>query len=332
MRFVSRLSVASVLSVPLFAQTTADVFDFDVTPAFRGMPGAHYAGWDAFTTPFGGTNAPDDPASDLSTTLEQLTPGAIITSTMNIYGPGGASSFLVDVSTGNDVLEVVLQVRTFATPLDANSVTLSYDDGGTVVSVAPTTAKVLNPAPGAAEETLFGFDLPASTATVTAFEVRFASTGAHCSLDALMLDVRTDSAVGTTYCTAVPNSTGVIGTTSIAGSPMASDNLITLTASDLPAATFGYFLCSVTQAQVASPGGSQGTLCLGGEIGRFTGNVFQTGVSGSHSHAVDLTQLPGPTGAVAASAGETWNFQCWHRDANPTATSNFTLPATVTLQ
>ena len=39
---------------------------------------------------------------------------------------------------------------------------------------------------------------------------------------------------------------------------------------------------------------------------------------------IDLTAIPTPTGTTSAMAGDTWNFQCWHRDANPTATSNFT--------
>ena len=37
---------------------------------------------------------------------------------------------------------------------------------------------------------------------------------------------------------------------------------------------------------------------------------------------VDLTQLP-PLGH-AVQPGETWNFQAWFRDKNPTSTSNFT--------
>ena len=105
-----------------------------------------------------------------------------------------------------------------------------------------------------------------------------------------------------------------------------------MTASGLPVGAFAYFLCSETQASVAAPGGSQGTLCLGGTVGRFSASLFQTGPSGTHTASIDLAQLPSPTGPVAAAAGETWNFQCWHRDANPGVTSNFTLPVSITLQ
>jgi len=80
------------------------------------------------------------------------------------------------------------------------------------------------------------------------------------------------------------------------------------------------------------PGGSQGTLCLGGAIGRYAGNIFQSSAAGDHSFPIDLAQLPSPTGNVAAAAGETWNFQCWFRDANPSVTSNFTYPVSITFQ
>jgi hypothetical protein len=41
--------------------------------------------------------------------------------------------------------------------------------------------------------------------------------------------------------------------------------------------------------------------------------------------ALDLTQIPQPTGFVSVAAGDTWNFQCWYRDAvGGVATSNFT--------
>ena len=47
-------------------------------------------------------------------------------------------------------------------------------------------------------------------------------------------------------------------------------------------------------------------------------------VGGTISIQVDLTAVPEPpTLNHAISAGETWYFQCWYRDQNPTPTSNF---------
>jgi len=35
---------------------------------------------------------------------------------------------------------------------------------------------------------------------------------------------------------------------------------------------------------------------------------------------------------VSAAIGQTWHFQAWYRDANPSATSNFTGSWSVSLQ
>jgi hypothetical protein len=134
--------------------------------------------------------------------------------------------------------------------------------------------------------------------------------------------------LGTNYCSpAVPNSTGSSGEISATGSRLVIDNDVTLTADLLPNNAFGYFLTSQTQGLVQQPGGSSGNLCLGGSIGRYVGagQILNTGTVGMFSLVLDLTQTPQPTGFVAIAAGETWHFQCWHRDAiGGVATSNFT--------
>ena len=66
-----------------------------------------------------------------------------------------------------------------------------------------------------------------------------------------------------------------------------------------------------------------GNLCLGGTIGRYAADVQSSGPAGGFSLVIDLMNIPvTPTQAVLA--GETWNFQAWFRDTNPTPTSNFT--------
>ncbi|MEM1449285.1 MAG: hypothetical protein AAGI22_09220 [Planctomycetota bacterium] len=133
--------------------------------------------------------------------------------------------------------------------------------------------------------------------------------------------------IGTNYCAANPNSTGSPGVLSAIGSVLAVDDDVTLTASDLPTGSFGFFLTSRTQGFTAMPGGSEGNLCLAGSIGRYVGagQIQNTGSVGSYALTLDLTRTPTPTGLVAIGAGETWNFQGWHRDsAGGSATSNFT--------
>jgi hypothetical protein len=134
--------------------------------------------------------------------------------------------------------------------------------------------------------------------------------------------------VGTSYCTpAVANSTGNPAAFSATGSASVAANNLVLEANSLPNNAFGFFLTSLSQGSVPNAGGSQGTLCLGGSIGRYVGpgQIQNSGVTGSISLAVDLTQHPTPIGPVSVAAGETWNFQAWFRDSvGGAATSNFT--------
>ncbi len=132
--------------------------------------------------------------------------------------------------------------------------------------------------------------------------------------------------LGVNYCTpAVINSTGSPASLSAAGSSLVAANDVTLTADDLPQNSFGYFLTSRMPGFVPLPGGSQGNICLGGDIGRYITNVASSGDGGCLVLEIDLTSMPQPTGSVPAAAGETWHFQAWFRDSvGGLATSNFT--------
>jgi hypothetical protein len=137
--------------------------------------------------------------------------------------------------------------------------------------------------------------------------------------------------LGTSYCTPNPNSRGLTGIQTVLGSSVVAQNAMTLVASRLPLSAFGYFLASRTQGFVANAGGSQGNLCLGGAVGRFNGNIFNSGASGSGTLQVDLHRIPSPSGLVSVLPGETWHFQCWHRDTLAgSSTSNFTDAVSVT--
>ena len=132
------------------------------------------------------------------------------------------------------------------------------------------------------------------------------------------------SFIGESYCgPAVDNSTGEPGVMGVWGSTWVVNNDVTLTGDDLPNNKFGYFMVSQTQGFIAGPGGSQGNLCLGGTIGRYASSVLNSGGAGHVELAIDLNTIP-TTPPDAVQPGETWNFQLWYRDNNPTATSNFT--------
>jgi hypothetical protein len=111
-------------------------------------------------------------------------------------------------------------------------------------------------------------------------------------------------------------------------------NDLTLHAYELPPLAFGYFLNSDVQGFVPNVMNSVGNLCLGGDVGRFNrlGEVQNTGLDGAFELTIDLTNFPRPMGAVTVMAGETWNFQAWHRDLVILPTSNFTEGLSLTFE
>ncbi|MDF1838655.1 MAG: hypothetical protein P1V35_12365 [Planctomycetota bacterium] len=125
----------------------------------------------------------------------------------------------------------------------------------------------------------------------------------------------------TSYCAAVPNSTGFVGQLNVMGSADVSLQDLTLNSTDLPLNVFGYYLMSPAQGSLALPAPSQGILCVGAPLYRFNSSILYSGMGGTMSLGVDFNNLP--QGQVF-SAGSVWNFQLWHRDMNPSNTSNTT--------
>ena len=134
------------------------------------------------------------------------------------------------------------------------------------------------------------------------------------------------SGVGANYCGANTNSSGLPGAICATGSTLVADNDLTLVAANLPTNQFGYFLNSQTQRFVPFAGGSQGNLCIGSPLIRFSANVLNSGVDGTMAFALDLTQLPQ---GVMVLAGQTWNFQCWFRDMGSSSNASGGLALTL---
>ncbi|MEL6429361.1 MAG: right-handed parallel beta-helix repeat-containing protein [Planctomycetota bacterium] len=158
-----------------------------------------------------------------------------------------------------------------------------------------------------------------------------AGTGAIDFVDLGALEYTTDlgSYAG---CEAVPNSTGRSGRIRATGSLDVADLDLTLRAEDLPPQQFGIFLAS-RRAGLAPMAGGLGTLCLGGNVGRFNapGQILSSGLGGAFALTVDLGAIPELAGLVAVQPGETWRFQAWHRDfvSGVGTTSNLTDRATL---
>ncbi len=129
---------------------------------------------------------------------------------------------------------------------------------------------------------------------------------------------------GDSYCVAAPNSSGQVSEIEAFGSPVASANDVTLRTEGLPNSVLGYYVTSLNQAYIVGAGGSSGNLCVGANTGRYAGNVLSSGGTGSVELTINTASIPQPMGAVAATEGETWHFQFWHRDSSGgMPTSNF---------
>ena len=141
--------------------------------------------------------------------------------------------------------------------------------------------------------------------------------------------------IGSNYCIANPNSTGGGASISAVGSTTASLNFLTLEMNGLPLNQFCLFIASRQAGFVANPGGAQGNLCVGSPIARFGPvagySLPNSGSTGMVDQQIDLTSIP-LTPAVGVLPGETWYFQGWYRDNNPTPTSNFSNGLSITFQ
>ena len=90
---------------------------------------------------------------------------------------------------------------------------------------------------------------------------------------------------------------------------------MTLTVDQLPLNVLGYFVTSMETGIVANPGGSAGTLCIAGaNMGRYAGNILDSGATGTVTLSPDLNAIPVPSGTQAAMVGDTRCFQLWYRD------------------
>ena len=132
--------------------------------------------------------------------------------------------------------------------------------------------------------------------------------------------------LGIRYCNANPNSSGLAARMSASGSTSVSMNQFTLECFDMPTVSptsiFNFFVIGSTNAFVPFAV-NQGNLCVGGLIGRYVGpgQITNAGMTGSATVTIDLGSLPPPlTGGIGS--GQTWFFQNFYRDVNPTTTAN----------
>ncbi len=140
------------------------------------------------------------------------------------------------------------------------------------------------------------------------------------------------------YCTVADGS--IYNTTILDASGCDLNWPITLDLSNGPPSQFTVLLIGSGTATVTNPGSSQGDLCiLGGFFARYKLDVGQISLAGTFSTDISNSASGGPGFGIPSSsgssilAGETWNFQYWHRNP-PTSlgTSGFSEAISVTFK
>ena len=121
------------------------------------------------------------------------------------------------------------------------------------------------------------------------------------------------------YCTVADGSTD--NTTNIGASGCDLSSPITVDLSNGPQGQFTYLLIGAGSSVVSNPGGAVGDLCVAGgflsryrlDLGAISGaSTFTTDISNSSSGGPSFG-IPN-SGGASILAGETWNFQYWHRN------------------
>lgn len=153
--------------------------------------------------------------------------------------------------------------------------------------------------------------------------------GTRADVGAFAFDASVGAMIGATTCAANANSTGQPATLVARGSEIQSDDRVTLHVTGVPSGSLGYILTSKTPGMTMLGAGSQGVLCLGGNVLRFSASVIDDRGTDVVSFHPRLNMFPQGTTALA---GETWIFQHWFRDANPGPTSNTSSAVGVMLQ
>ena len=279
----------------------------------------------------------------------QMTAGAQPIQTAQFL-PGGAAAVVPDLSgvipnplpflpplATIDVTNLVLEFTSAPFAVDASgnfnalgtttalsgTLTVAPLTGGTTVTDLTGVSGDPQPLPGSIS--IIGNTVSLTSNNSGSFDFTDPASGISASFNlAGVLAGSWSAPAPSNYCSAAINSTGNIGQLSLTGSQRLQDDQLVLTATGLPTTQFAYFIVAPSQGFIATPPGSQGNICLSGGIGRYTALVGQTDGAGTFSRDLGVASIP-VNPAVAPQPGETWNFQLWHRDTNPTPTSNFTV-------
>ncbi|QDV04943.1 hypothetical protein Poly30_04380 [Planctomycetes bacterium Poly30] len=327
-------------SLLLASHSFADLTQPEV-PDFRGFESTSFLRWNDWNnvTFFQGQPALVEPdvVSDPGASGTILNPIAFL----SIPGPGEICSTSNGIEIGynhsglGNVEEVVVQIG----GLDAALIEgyLLYPDFPDPEALGHIEARDL---PGGGK--LFRFLASpqgqgyGTYSDFTSFAIRLSlpNSASTLCLDEVQLDVRHElSGAFDTVCNgATVNSLAVRAGMDLGGSSVAADNTLELTASGIPAASFGLFLASRGVGSTPCTGICVGSLCLDPtDVGRI-GPALNAGPDLSFERMLDLSNIP-TNPPVSAIAGQNWYFQAWYRDVTQgLPVSRFTDAAAILLQ
>ena len=217
-----------------------------------------------------------------------------------IYGAASATKPIISSISSINIGSITITGSNFAASNEVWFTRQDFTGNGTPLKVfgVPSTN-------GGTEITV---NVPATARPGDILVRRTGQNGGNALSNAWPFDVTTTQCPSSQIiCTNLPNSTGVPGTLSVFGSQTIANNDNFLAAGSLPANEFGIFIYGQGDQLLFV---SNGFLCINGSQ-FFRLDIVQIDMFGQVAYNLDLTNLP-PGGEI--SAGETWNFQLWHRD------------------
>lgn len=186
-----RLALTTLTLLALAPLGTAgnDDFGSQLVPDFRGAPGSRFDGYDVMTQASFLPNFADLSGSCAGTALTQLAPGALITSTGNIYSFGTKLDFELELPAADVIAELWIQSRSEGNPIAPSSFMLEgLDANGNAVALAPAVIEPLSIVPG--EDRVAWTAQQLAGIGLTDALVTFRASDSSCSLDVLLVDVR----------------------------------------------------------------------------------------------------------------------------------------------